>query len=456
LNSSGTGITDAAGNAAGGASGPAYTVANRSPVAHNDIVTLAATQNTLSGNVLSNDSDPDGDPLRVTSVYDFRNGVVQQVAVPASGSVSLQSNHGVFTIAADGSYTFAANDTRPAQGHYAEDPLVYSISDGHGGTAGAQLDVNLAAQQRPSTETFNFNFVSSTVTYDSTGQAFLTGPDGMTHNVTGVGTLIFNDGRINENDFNQKSGNGGPPPGLPGGALVDDLYYDSQYHDVYLAGMDPEAHYAQYGWHEGRNPDPYFNTNYYLSQNPDVAAAGINPLTHYDQYGWHEGRNPSANFDTTDYLLAYRDVAAAGVDPLTQYLSGGELEGRLTFPVNAGTAGPIDGFDPNYYLANNPDVAASGMNPFQHYLQYGWHEGRNPSADFNTNFYEAQNPDVAAAGIDPLIHYDQYGWHEGRDPSGVFSTSGYLNTYVDVAAANINPLQHYLQYGMAEGRSPTG
>ncbi|MEA2840969.1 MAG: hypothetical protein QOF41_2299 [Methylobacteriaceae bacterium] len=456
LNSSGTGITDAAGNAAGGASGPAYTVTNRSPVAHNDIVTLAATQNTLSGNVLSNDSDPDGDALRVTSVSDFLNGVQQQVAVPASGSVTLQSNHGAFTISADGSYTFTANDARPVQNHYAEDPLLYSISDGFGGTANAQLDVNFVGQQRPSTETFNFNFVSSTVTYGPDGEAYLTGPDGVMHNVTGVGLLVFNDGRINEADSNQTSGNGGPPPGGAGSALVDDLYYDSQYHDVYLAGIDPEAHYAANGWHEGRNPDPYFNTNYYLSQNPDVAAAHINPLSHYDTFGWREGRNPSANFSTTDYELSYPDVAASGVDPLAQYLSVGELQNRVIFPANAGTDGPVNGFDPTYYLANNPDVAAAHVNPLQHYLQYGWHEGRNPSADFNTNFYESHNPDVAAAGIDPLIHYDQFGWHEGRDPAAVFSTNGYLTGYPDVAAANINPLQHFLQFGMAEGRSPTG
>jgi hypothetical protein len=456
LRSSGTGISDTAGNLSGGATGPVYTVADRAPVAHNDVVTLSAAQATLTGNVLANDTDADGDTLRVTSVYDYLNGVQQQVAVPASGSVQLQSNHGVFTISADGSYSFTANDARPAQGHYAEDPLVYTTSDGFGGTASAQLDVNLAAQPRPSTETFNFNFVNATVSYGSDGQSYLTGPDGVTHNVTGVNLLVFNDGRINEGDYNQSFGNGGSPPGRPGSALVDDLYYDSQYHDVYLAGIDPEQHYAQYGWHEGRNPDPYFNTNYYLSQNPDVAAAGINPLNHYDQYGWREGRNTSPNFDTRDYELAYLDVAAAGIDPLGHYLQYGELENRLTFPVNAGTAGPIDGFDPNYYLTNNPDVAAAGINPFQHYLQYGWHEGRNPSADFNTNFYESHNPDVAAAGIDPLIHYDQYGWHEGRDPSAVFSTTGYLTTYVDVAAANINPLQHYLQVGMAEGRSPTG
>jgi VCBS repeat-containing protein len=394
----------------------------------------------------------------VTSAYVFHNGVKQQVAVPPSGSATLQSNHGVFTISADGSYSFTADDSRPAFYHTAVDPLVYTIADNLGATASAQLDVKLPGQQRPGTETFNFNFVDSTVRYDLDGQTYLTGPDSVTHNVTGVNTLIFNDGRINEGDYNQQI-TSGPPPGKlgpAGSALVDDLYYDSLYHDVYLAGVDPEQHYAQYGWKEGRNPDAYFDTNYYLNQNPDVKAAGINPLDHYDTYGWKEGRNPSANFSTIDYELANPDVAAAKVDPLTHYLSQGELEGRLEFPVNAGTAGPIDGFDPAYYLANNPDVAAAGVNPFQHYLQYGWMEGRNPSADFNTNFYEAHNPDVAAAGVDPLLHYDQYGWHEGRDPAAVFSTNGYLNTYVDVAAADVNPLQHFLQYGMAEGRSPTG
>jgi VCBS repeat-containing protein len=458
LNSSGTGITDAAGNLSGGATGPLYSIVDRAPVAHNDVVALSAAQTTLTGNVLANDSDADGDALRVTSLFNFYNGVRQQVAVPISGDVTLQSNHGAFTISSDGSYSFTANDARPAFNHYGDDPLVYTISDGFGGAVSAQLQVSLAGQQRPSTETFNFNFVDSTVSYGPDGEAYLTGPDGVVHNVTDVNLLVFNDGKINEGDYNQKIVSG-PPPGITvaaGSALVDDLYYDSQYHDVYLAGIDPEAHYAANGWHEGRNPDPYFNTNYYLNQNPDVAAAGVNPLTHYDTYGWREGRNPSASFDTQDYLLANPDVASSGVDPLAQYLSVGESQNRVIFPANAGTDGPVDGFDPAYYLANNPDVAAAGVNPLQHYLVYGWQEGRNPSADFNTNYYESHNTDVAAAGIDPLLHYDQYGWHEGRDPSAVFSTNGYLTGYPDVAAAGVNPLQHFLQFGIAEGRSPTG
>jgi hypothetical protein len=82
------------------------------------------------------------------------------------------------------------------------------------------------------------------------------------------------------------------------------------------------------GWHEGRNPDAYFDTNYYLSHNPDVAAAGVNPLAQYDANGWHEGRNPSALFSTSGYLRAYPDVAAAGTDPLVHFLQTGMAEGR--------------------------------------------------------------------------------------------------------------------------------
>jgi len=33
-------------------------------------------------------------------------------------------------------------------------------------------------------------------------------------------------------------------------------------------------------------------------------------------HGWHEGRNPNVYFDTVDYLAHCDDVAAAGVNPL--------------------------------------------------------------------------------------------------------------------------------------------
>ena len=171
-----------------------------------------------------------------------------------------------------------------------------------------------ASPYQAGTETFNFNFVDTTLSYGSNGHAYLAAPGGTSYDVTGVAHLVFNDGRIDEAD---------------GQPLVDDLFYDSAYKDVYRAGVDPDTHYGSYGWHEGRNPNAEFNTNYYLSAYGDVAAADVNPLTHYDMYGWHEGRNPSASFSTSGYLSAYPDVAAQNVDPLQHYLQYGASEGRL-------------------------------------------------------------------------------------------------------------------------------
>ena len=70
---------------------------------------------------------------------------------------------------------------------------------------------------------------------------------------------------------------------------------------------------------------------------PDVANAGVNPLAHYEQFGWKEGRDPSAHFDTTGYLAANPDVAAAHVNPLDHYLTNGIYEGRTV--VNDGLWG---------------------------------------------------------------------------------------------------------------------
>src|SRR5215213_669171 len=120
-------------------------------------------------------------------------------------------------------------------------------------------------------------------------------------------------------------------------ALVDEFYYYSLNRDVFAAGVDAAEHYAAYGWKEGRNPNPYFDTNYYLAHNPDIAAAGVNPLTHYLNNGWLEGRDPSANFHTSDYLAANPDVAAARINPLLHYLQNGLNEGRSITPNTAPT-----------------------------------------------------------------------------------------------------------------------
>ena len=233
--------------------------------------------------------------------------------------------------------------------------------------------------------------------------------------------------------------------------LFEAAYYLASNPDVAAAGLDPYQHYEQYGWHEGRNPNPFFSTSGYLAANLDVKAAGLDPLLHYDQFGWREGRDPGPSFDTNLYLLHNPDVKAAGIDPLLHYGEFGESEGRMPFAA-VGPAITNGGFDAEYYLLANPDVGRSGVSAYLHYEFFGWREGRNPDAFFDVKYYLANNPDVAAAGIDPMLHYDQYGWHEGRNPSAAFPTASYLAANPDVRAAGVDPLVHYEQHGIFEGR----
>ena len=72
----------------------------------------------------------------------------------------------------------------------------------------------------------------------------------------------------------------------------DSDWYLATYEDVRAAGMDPVAHYHEFGWKEGRNPGPAFDTTWYLGANPDIAASGLNPLWHFIRHGAGEGRLP--------------------------------------------------------------------------------------------------------------------------------------------------------------------
>ncbi|NTG29224.1 matrixin family metalloprotease [Agrobacterium rhizogenes] len=279
------------------------------------------------------------------------------------------------------------------------------------------------------TAAFNFSLKQATVDYGNRAM-LVKGSEGQ-DSLISIEKLQFSDRTIVQDD---------------GSALVDDMFYYTHNHDVFDAGADADQHYSNVGWHEGRDPNKFFDTSEYLTKYHDVAAAGINPLQHYDQFGWKEGRDPSSLFHTSEYLRLNPDVAAAKIDPLEHYLKFGIYEGRN---VNAKDLL----IDDTFYFKNNPDVETAHADPEEHYNQFGWHEGRDPNPFFDTSGYLATYHDVAAAGVNPFTHYLQYGWHEGRDPSRNFDTAGYLKLNPDVAAAGINPLEHYLEFGVFEGRT---
>lgn len=72
-------------------------------------------------------------------------------------------------------------------------------------------------------------------------------------------------------------------------SLFDPRYYESA-HDLPEDDGDPALHYVLHGARKWLDPGPAFSTEYYLRRYPDLQAAGVNPLAHFDQYGRAEGR----------------------------------------------------------------------------------------------------------------------------------------------------------------------
>jgi VCBS repeat-containing protein len=99
---------------------------DRAPIAVGDAVdATTGIGGTATGNVLANDSDPDGDPLSVTP------------PLVSTGA------HGTLTLSADGSFSYTVTDLTGPTGSHLHDVFAYTETDGHGGTASAQLDITL-------------------------------------------------------------------------------------------------------------------------------------------------------------------------------------------------------------------------------------------------------------------------------------------------------------------------
>lgn len=61
-----------------------------------------------------------------------------------------------------------------------------------------------------------------------------------------------------------------------------------------------------------------FDASWYLEKYPDVAAAGVDPLAHYMEFGAAEGREVGPAFDVKRYLI--RHPAAVNANPLLDFL----------------------------------------------------------------------------------------------------------------------------------------
>jgi VCBS repeat-containing protein len=122
-----------------------------------------------TGNVLTNDSDRDGDTLTVS--------LVGGSAVAAGGAGStFAGTYGHLTMHQDGSYTYAADNTAAidgaATGSHLTDTFSYTSNDSHGGTTTTNLVVTL--DRAPTTTTQN-ETVAESATNTGTGGTAGTG-----------------------------------------------------------------------------------------------------------------------------------------------------------------------------------------------------------------------------------------------------------------------------------------
>ncbi|WP_448645075.1 Ig-like domain-containing protein [Pseudomonas mediterranea] len=109
---------------------------NTAPVATDDGLQTVQQGNPASGNVLPNDTDPEGNPL---SVSGFTIAGVSGSFNP--GDTATISGVGTLTVNADGSYLFTPTST-----YHGDVPVVtYSISDGTGGSDSADLTIRVNA-----------------------------------------------------------------------------------------------------------------------------------------------------------------------------------------------------------------------------------------------------------------------------------------------------------------------
>ncbi|HEX4441952.1 MAG TPA: VCBS domain-containing protein [Galbitalea sp.] len=105
---------------------------NHNPVANPDVNAMDAdaTPDTITGNVLANDTDADGDPLAVTTLS------------------AMVGTYGALLIANSGAYTYELNETNTTVenepiGSSLTDTFTYSISDGRGGTSSSTVTITI-------------------------------------------------------------------------------------------------------------------------------------------------------------------------------------------------------------------------------------------------------------------------------------------------------------------------
>ncbi|MEY3619120.1 MAG: hypothetical protein RL726_1818, partial [Actinomycetota bacterium] len=222
--------------------------------------------------------------------------------------------------------------------------------------------------------------------------------------------------------------------------LLDADWYERRYPDVVVSGLSAVEHFSRHGFHEGRDPNPLFNTDWYRHHHK--LPADRNCLQHYLVEGHLIGLDPSVYFDS-EWYGSRAGRLDADRSPLEHYWSVGWRHCHDPHPL----------FDVVWYLGQRPRGLGVGTVPYVHFLSFGVHEGLSPSPLFDPNAYLDLNSDIHEAGAEPFTHFLSWGRHEGRLTSELVDSEYYKAQYPDDSLVHKwGSEAHFARFGWAENR----
>jgi hypothetical protein len=216
--------------------------------------------------------------------------------------------------------------------------------------------------------------------------------------------------------------------------IFDRKWYQTEYPESNVAGLDPIMHYLLSGADRGYRPHLLFDPDWYMNARGSKQR-DRNPLIDYINYGAGEGIEPSPYFVSAFYRKAAGGTS--GLTPLGHFVAYALPRGHSPTPL----------FDRAWYLENNPDVRLAGVDPLLHFVASGGKEGRSPGPLFDSAWYRMRYPDARDEGVEPLHHYLAIGAREGRDPSRFFDTEFYIAAHSGEGAARETALAFYAERG---------
>jgi hypothetical protein len=169
-----------------------------------------------------------------------------------------------------------------------------------------------------------------------------------------------------------------------------------------------------------------FDTNYYLINYPDVRQSPLHPVEHFRQYGWREGRRPNPYFDPLWYSETYL-ASDPALNPLLDYIRAGEHAGHR----------PVIYFDPLWYRARNQLGPAAS--PLRHFLEHRRSQRYSPNPWFDAAWYMRKYGGEVGPNRDPFAHYLRVGISHDVDPSPEFSAKSYRMDNMPIGPARANP-----------------